>query len=438
VSDDDRRAGWARDAATEVDAARSELLDLLTRLVTTPSVSGTDPEHEIQADLAAELAGDGLDVDHWQLPMTELAAEPDFPGVEVDRNQAWGVVGRLAGSGGGRSLMLNGHVDVVPTGDLAAWSMPDPFSGTVRAGELHGRGACDMKAGLAAAVVAARAVRRAGVPLRGDLLVACVPAEEDGGMGTYGLLRRGWRADACVVPEPTGLDLVPANAGALTFRLRVPGRATHASRRTEGVSALEKFLPVLAALRDLEVRRNRDPDPLLARWPIAYPLSIGTVRSGDWASTVPDLLEAEGRLGVALDEPVEQARADLEAAVAEACAGDAWLREHPVAVEWWGGQFASGRLPAGSDLPDRVRRAHGRAGGGPQEVWAGPYGSDLRLLTGLGGVPTLHYGPGDSALAHAPDERVPLEDVLTTARALALLAVDVCTGPDAVDGPDRA
>jgi acetylornithine deacetylase len=132
---------------------------------------------------------------------------------------------------------------------------------------------------------------------------------------------------------------------------------------------------------------------------------------------------------------VVAARAALEEAVAEACADDPWLRTHPVEVEWWGGQFASGRVPATSDLPDRVAAAHAAVGGGSQQRWAGPYGSDLRLMTGLGGVPTVQYGPGDSALAHAPDESVPLAEVALTARALAALAVDLC-GPEAapVDG----
>lgn len=418
---------WASRVLDEVASAEDAALATLAGLVRVPSVGGTDAEHEIQAELAAKLDASGLEVDHWRLPLDELLAAPDFPGVEVERSEAWGLVGRVPGTGDGASPMLNGHVDVVPTGDPGAWSRPDPFSGQVVGAELHGRGACDMKAGLVAALVAAAAVRRAGVPLRGDLLLACVPGEEDGGLGTYATLRRGWTADACVVPEPTGLHLVPANAGALTFRLTVTGRATHASRRTEGVSALEKLLPVLAALDRLEARRNADVDPLMARWPIAYPLSIGKVSAGDWASTVPDLLVAEGRLGVALDEPVGEARAALESAVAEACAGDPWLRDHAVEVTWWGGQFAPGRLPADSDLLDRVRRAHTAAGGGAQETWGGPYGSDLRLLTAAG-IPTLHYGPGDAALAHAADERVPVAEVLHCARTLALLALDVC-GP---------
>jgi acetylornithine deacetylase len=416
---------WAARVLEEVDAAAGTAVDRLAELVRVPSVGGSAAEHEIQAMLAAELGQSGLEVDHWRLPLDELLAEPDFPGVEVERSEAWGLVGRLPGRGDGASLMLNGHVDVVPTGDLAAWSRPNPFSGEVAGGELYGRGACDMKAGLVAAISAVSAVRRAGAPLRGDLLIACVPGEEDGGLGTYATLRRGWRADCCVLPEPTGLDVIPANGGALTFRLRVPGRATHASRRTEGVSAVEKFVPVLAALQRLERRRNTDVDPLLARWPVAYPLSVGRVVAGDWASSVPDLLVAEGRLGVALDEPVEAARKDLEHAVAEACADDPWLTEHPVTVEWWGGQFASGRLPADSDLADRVGRAHRRAGGGPQQTWGAPYGSDLRLLAGAG-IATLHYGPGDSALAHAADERVPIADMHLVARSLALLALDVC------------
>jgi acetylornithine deacetylase len=420
---------WSARVLAEVDARLPETFDLLAELVRIPSVSGTDSEYEIQARLADELAGAGLEVDHWRIPLDELMAEPEFPGVEVERQEAWGLVGRLpASSSGGGSLLLNGHVDVVPIGSPAAWSRPDAFSGQIVGDTLFGRGACDMKAGLVAALAAVQAVRRVGVPLRGELMLACVPGEEDGGLGSYAMLRRGWRADACVVPEPTGLDLVTANAGALTFRLRVPGRATHASRRSEGISAVEKFLPVLAALQALEAARNASVDPLMARWPLAYPLSIGRLAAGDWASSVPDLLVAEGRLGVVLDEPMDTARSALETAVAEACAADPWLRDHPVTVEWWGGQFASGRLPASSDLADRMAAAHSAVGGGTLQTSGAPYGSDLRLLSGIGGIPTLHYGPGDALLAHAPDERVPLAEVATAARALALLALDIC-GP---------
>ncbi|MET0460233.1 MAG: ArgE/DapE family deacylase [Ilumatobacteraceae bacterium] len=411
-----------------VDELADAMLAEAAALVRIPSVSGTDGENEAQAWLAQRLTGAGHEVDHWPLPLAQLAADPDFPGMEVDRREAWGLVARLAGTGDGPTLMLNGHIDVVPTGDPEAWTDP-PFGATARGGRLFGRGACDMKAGLIASLCAVEALRASGVRLRGDVVLASVQGEEDGGLGTFGLLRRGWTADACVIAEPTELDVIPANSGALTFRLRVHGQATHAARRTDGVSAIERFWPLWQALADLERRRHETVDPVMARWPLAHPLSIGSVHAGDWASSVPDLLVAEGRLGVALDESVTAARRALEDAVSEANHGDPWLREHPAELEWWGGQFASGRLPADSDLTERVRRAHGTAAGeaaAAPAVYGAPYGSDLRLLTGLGGIPTVQYGPGDAALAHGPFESVPLADVVTTARTLAVLAVDVC------------
>jgi acetylornithine deacetylase len=406
---------------SELAEGRDRQVRTLVDLVRIPSVVGTAAEADIVryvADLVADLV-DGAEVDLWPIPVAELVARPDFPGMEVARSKAWGLVARLPGTGGGRSLMFNGHLDVVPPGDPGAWS-DDPFSGRVADGCVYGRGACDMKGGVVAALAAFRALRRGGVRLAGDVLFAAVVGEEDGGLGTYATLARGWRADACVITEPTGLDLLVANGGALTFRLRVPGRAAHASVRTTGVSAVEKFQPVFAALRELEAERNATVDPVMRRWRPAYPLEIGVVRAGDWSSTVPDLLVAEGRFGVALDEPVSAARAALEAAVAAASAADPWLAEHPVHVEWWGGQFASGRC-RDDGFVARVRAATDAA----PAVYGAPYGSDLRLLAEAG-IPTLQYGPGEARYAHAPDERVPVAEVQRCAETLVRLALDWC------------
>jgi acetylornithine deacetylase len=413
-----------------VDAEQDATLELLARLVAIPSVGGSEAECEIQHVLADVLHGAGFDVELWALELDDLTAEPGFPGMEVARAEAYGVLGTLPGHAPelGLSLLVDGHTDVVPPGDLAAWS-GDPYELRHMSREgrelLVGRGTCDMKAGLVAAIVAARAVRAAGVRLAGDLMIAPVVGEEDGGLGTFALVRRGITADACLIPEPTDLDLVPANAGALTFRLRVPGRAVHASRRTEGVSAIDKLAPVLAALAALEARRNADVHPLMDRWPIAYPISVGTVQAGDWASTVPDLLVAEGRLGVALGESPEQARAALEDAVRTVNASDAFLREQPVTVEWWGGQFAPGGTDDGQ-LLDLVRRAQGIAAPGrrPPAAYGAPYGSDLRLLAPH--MPTVQYGPGDTRDAHAHDECVAVDDLHACTRTLALLYLEHC------------
>ena len=390
---------------------------LLAELVRIPSVGGSPGEVRIQERLADWMRAAGLEVDHWPIDLDEVTARPDFPGMEVPRTHAWGLVGRLPGTGGGRSLMFNAHVDVVPPGEASAWR-GDPFSGRVEGDLLYGRGSCDMKGGLVAALTAVEELA-ANRP-RGDVLVACVAGEEDGGLGTYALLDRGWRADACVIPEPTGLAVVPAAAGALTFRLRVPGLAAHAARRASGVSAVEKFLPVFTALRELEARRNAGADPLFDRWDLAYPVEIGTVRAGDWASSVPGELVAEGRIGVALDESPDQARLALEEAVGRACAADPWLAAHPVAVSWWGGQFAPARTADAAFVTAMTEAAGGRA-----EQWAAPYGSDLRLLTAAG-IAALQYGPGEVDLAHAPDEHVPLSQVREAARALTRLAARHC------------
>lgn len=407
----------------------------LQALIAIPSVGGSPAELQIQDWLAERWAEEQLQVDRWGIALTELQDDPAFPGMEVARTTAVGVLAEWRGTGTGPTLLFNGHTDVVPPGDLAAWS-GDPFTPRLVPGpdgrqRLVGRGAADMKAGLVAAWAAVRAVRSSGIPLAGNVLLAPVSGEEDGGLGTYALLKhlavRQIQPDWCVIPEPTSLDIIPANGGALTFRLTVHGRATHASRRTEGVSALTAFLPVMQALEDLERQRNTNVDPLMQRWPIAYPLSIGTVQAGDWASTVPDLLTAEGRYGVALGESVDQARADFEAVVATACATDPWLREHPVQVQWWGGQFAPGRTDPDHPVVHAVQRAHEQLLTGSPQVYGGPYGSDLRLLTGFGNIPTLQYGPGDSKVAHAPDEWVDLDEVVDCARVLAALIVDVCT-----------
>ncbi|MEU8240912.1 ArgE/DapE family deacylase [Actinoplanes missouriensis] len=397
----------------------------LVRMIRVPSVTGTDAESELQHWHAGELSALGFDVDTWKLDLAGLAAHPDHPGTEAPRTEGYGVAATL-GPSGVPALVLQGHVDVVPTGDLDKWDDRDPWSGTIRHGAVHGRGACDMKAGVVANLAVARALVAAGVTLEKPFGVHTVVSEEDGGLGAFATMLRGHRAEAAVLTEPTSGNIVVANAGAFTFELRVPGRAAHGSTRLAGHSAIDAFLPVHAAIAALERERNTDPDPVFDGNPLPYPISIGTLRAGDWASSVPDLLVAEGRLGVRLGEPPEQARAALENAVAEACGRDPWLRDHPVAVSWPGGQFASGRIDPAHPLVSEVAGAIRSAEGREVATTAAPYGSDLRLYSGLGGIPTLHYGPGDVRFAHAPREQVDVDELIRTTRTLAVLAVRRC------------
>ncbi|WP_336210300.1 ArgE/DapE family deacylase [Nonomuraea sp. LPB2021202275-12-8] len=414
-----------RDAEARVlDAIdEAETVNLLAEAVRVPSITGSDAESELQHHFARLLTEAGMEVDVWRLDLDDLRQREGFPGSEAPRVEGYGLVGVTEGGEGVPALALQGHVDVVPTGDLAKWEGSDPFAARVSGDTLHGRGACDMKAGLAANLAVVRAIRRAGVKLVRPLAVHCVVSEEDGGLGAFGTLARGHTAEAAVITEPTSGAVITANAGALTFRLEIAGRAAHGATRQEGVNSVEVFWPVFEAIRRLEAERNRDIPAVFGDNPLPYPIEVGTVRAGDWASTVPDLLVAEGRLGVRLDEDPAEARAAFEEAVLSIA--HPWLRAHPPVVTWPGGQFASGRLAAGHPLLSEVGQAVADAGGGTPPEAAAPYGSDLRLYT-AGGIATLHYGPGDVRFAHAPREQVELSELREVTRALALLAVRRC------------
>lgn len=430
------------DGMSTVEQAAVAALDeqgvvaFLRELVAIPSLDGE--ESAAQRYVAAWMRSAGLGVDEWDIDLAATSAHPDFS-CEVERDEAVGVVGWVgpaAKDGGGRDLILDGHIDVVPAGELAAWSM-DPWKGALRDGRVYGRGACDMKGGLSAALFAAKALQDAGVPLRGRVLVAPVVGEEDGGLGTLATILRGHTAHAAIVTEPTSLDVVTTGAGSLMFRLTVEGRAAHGSVRSEGVSAIEKFVPLFAAIREVEaercgVRAGRtavagDPgSPLYAGHRLPWPIEVGTLRAGEWASSVPERLVCEGRFGVAPGEDEAVARLSLEEAIAAAAEEDEWLREHPPLVEWWGGRFA----PAVTDADDplvRTLAAAATAALGEEPRLAGvTYGSDMRLFVNVGGMPCVLFGPGDVRECHMPDESISADEVVRAARALIVTAMRYC------------
>lgn len=412
--------------ARVLDAIDEQMLvETLVKLIQIPSVTGTAAESEIQAWQARLLSEIGFEVDHWKIDLDTVAEHPDFPGTEAPRQDGYGTVGVL-GPSGLPALILQGHIDVVPTGDLNNWEDRNPWSGVIKNNAVHGRGACDMKAGVAANLAVARAIVSSGVKLKQPLAVHSVISEEDGGLGAFATMLRGHRGQAAVISEPTSGRVIVANAGALTFELRVHGQATHGSARLAGHSAFDAFLPIYAAIAKLERERNKCPDILFAGNSLPYPISVGIVRTGDWASSVPDLLVAEGRLGVLLDEAPGAAKADFERAMAEAGNQDSWLRVHPVSISWPGGQFASGRIDTAHPLVEEVSDAIRIIEHREVSLGAAPYGSDLRLYAGIGGIPTLHYGPGDVRLAHGPREQVDISEVMSTTRSLALLAARRC------------
>jgi acetylornithine deacetylase len=414
-----------KDALSALD--EQGLIDALRDLIRIQSLTGQ--EATAQRWLGDHMRLLGLDVDLWTIDVASLKKHPHFPGMEVDRskNEAIGLVGSWQKTGGDRSkekrLVFNGHIDVVPEGDHANWKY-DPWGAELVDGRIYGRGACDMKSGLMAALFAIKAIIDAGISINGSLMLQSVIGEEDGGIGTFASLLRGHAGDAAIVCEPTHLNLIPAQAGALTFIVRVHGKSAHASVRLEGVSALEKYLDIHRTLFQLERERNSEIEhQLLGKLKLPYPLNIGRVQAGNWSSTVPEELVLEGRIGVAMGEDSESVRRQFEQTLNHLAEADSWLRNHPLEIEWSGGQFDSGEIPMDHHLVKLLEQCVLDITGEIPQIEGASYGSDLRLFVNMGGFPAVLFGPGDVNVAHMPDECVDVQEVILAARAYILAAI---------------
>jgi acetylornithine deacetylase len=387
----------------------------LRESVAIPSYEGE--EYKMQLFMAKTLEEHGYKVDRWEIDFDELSKHPNFS-ISYERDEGLGVVG-VKGSEGGKSLILCGHIDTVAPGDIDNWDSI-PLETTVRGGKIYGRGTNDMKGGIAAALYAVKAVTDT-VKLKGKVIFESCIGEEDGGCGALATALRGYTADAGIIMEPSETKVAPKVAGAMSFKITVPGKGVHACVKDEGISAIDKFIVVHQGLKELESERNaRLTDPDYSRYSAPYAISIGVVNGGQWAGTVPEKVEFEGRIGVAVGEDEMVARRELEAKVRAIAESDPWLKENPPVVEWVGYSFASSSVPDDHPivtcLDDAVRDVTGR-----ESVHEGmTYASDARHLINVGNTPTTVFGPGDIRNAHGPNEYVPIEDMEVTVKTLAL------------------
>ena len=415
--------------SSAVDLLRDELIGFCQRFVRIPSLPGE--EQEAQSFVATKLKELSLEVDTVHSHFEELKNHPAFCDDGIPFDQRINVVGRwrpAAQSNGNnaRSLILNGHVDVVPVGNQKLWD-DSPWSGTIKDGKLFGRGSCDMKCGIAAGIFALQALQHLGFTPQNEVLIESVIGEESGGVGTLTSIVKGYRADAAVIMEPTSLVMCPVQAGALTFRIKVPGQAIHASMKRSGVSAIEKFYQIFDAVNELEQKRHRNYSHPLYDDPLGVaPISVGTVVGGDWHSTVPNEVIAEGRYGVFPGESRETARDAFAEVIHDVASNDPWLRENPPVLEWFEGQFESGETDVKEPIIGLLADSHRDITGAGPKLNGVPYGSDLRLFTNHGKIPAVLYGPGDVAHAHTVNEFIPLEEVVTCTKVLALTICRTC------------
>ncbi|MDP9258266.1 MAG: ArgE/DapE family deacylase [Actinomycetota bacterium] len=419
-----------------VVARREALVALTSELVAYNTVThtpGAPPRQEraLQEHLAALLRRHGADVVLHEPDASALRPHAMVP-EELTFEGRPQLVARFRGNGGGRTLLLNGHVDVVDVEPRANWTLADPFAATVHDGRLYGRGTCDMKGGVASMVVAACTLAALGVPLAGDLIVNTVTEEESTGAGGL-FAARLLQADAAIVPEPSSLAVWVACRGSLLPRITVHGRAGHAGiaplppEQGGAVNAIEKMTVVLAAIERLREHWSLRPKHRYLSPGDCVPTII---TGGEWLVTYPATCALECHVEYLPERADEHGYGSLverefEQWIAEAAARDAWLREHPPEISWGVGGVPPAEVATDAPIVQTLVEA-GRDLGQPHHLGGLDNWHDGATLTVEAGIPAVCFGPGDIHRAHAADEYVPIDDLVACAQRIALTALRFC------------
>ncbi|MEA3319184.1 MAG: peptidase [Bacillota bacterium] len=405
-------------------------IKLLRKLIQERSVQGH--ESSAQAVVIEACRELGMEIDIWEPDSKEMSLHENFVSTRDNFEDSPNVVATWKGTGGGRSIILNGHIDVVPEGDLLQWEC-DPYEGKVQDGKIYGRGSTDMKGGNVSLLLALNALKSIGVKLKGDVIFQSVIEEESGGAGTLATILRGYSADAVLIPEPTNMKIFPKQQGSMWFRLKVKGRSAHGGTRYEGVSALEKSILVIEKIQKLETKRNeRVEDPLYKGIPIPLPINIGKVEGGSWPSSVPDMVVLEGRIGVGPEEKLVEVKQELATWMESMSETDPWFKSHPVELEWFGAQWVPGSVELGHPFVKMIEKAYIQVEKKQPILEASPWGTDGGLFTQLSGIPTVVCGPGTTEVAHYPNEFIYIDEMIKAAEIFAILLMDWCEISDEV------
>ncbi|MEM8754722.1 MAG: ArgE/DapE family deacylase [Pseudomonadota bacterium] len=415
----------ADDILAAVDDGFDEQVEWTRELVRHPSLRGR--EHTAQDFIHDALARRGYAMDRWAIDVADIEGHPGFSPVKVDYSNAINVVGaHRPRVETGRSLILNGHVDVVPEGPRDMWSR-HPFDPHVEGDWMYGRGAADMKAGIGINVFALDALRSLGLQPAARVYVQSVTEEECTGNGALACLVRGYRADAAIITEPEDDKLVRANVGVLWFRVNLRGLPVHVREAGAGANAIEAAFPIITALRALEERWNDERGAHRHFEDLDHPINfnVGKIEGGDWASSVPAWCGFDCRISIFPGwSPAERAK-EVEAAILDAAKAIPFLANNLPEVEW-NGFFAEGYvLEEGSEAELTLGRAHARAYGASLETLVTPGYLDGRVFVLYDDTPCLVYGPYSENI-HGFDERVSLSSVKRVTGSVALFVAEWC------------
>jgi acetylornithine deacetylase len=414
---------------TQIMNAVDETFDrqtaVLADLVRIPSLRYKEaPAQDMMARLFKE---EGLGVDRWQIHIDDIKHLPGYSPKHVDYDDAWNVVGAWRPNNPrGRSLILNGHIDVVPEGPHDMWTAP-PFEPRIKDGWMHGRGSGDMKAGLVGNHFALIALKRLGWRPAADVYMQSVVEEECTGNGALACLQRGYRADAALIPEPSGGVMTIAQVGVMWFQVKVTGHPVHVYKADAGSNAIESAFRLIQALRELEkqwnARKADDPHFHDHHHPVNF--NVGHIEGGDWASSVPAWCTFDMRVGVLPSQTLAEARREIEDCVRRAAANDPFLGNAPPTVTWEGFQAEPFVLKNHEQVRAVLAQAHQTVFGEALKDRTSTGTADNRFFGLYAGIPALVYGPQSDDI-HGFDERVNLESVRKITQATALFIAQWC------------
>jgi acetylornithine deacetylase len=410
-------------ALSQAIAARREAaIELIQELVRRPSF---ESEGEVQAFIADWWRARGIESDLWEPDIERLKEHRGFVPVDYDYEGRPNQVVVFKGQGGGASLALNGHTDVVPV-DPAPWKYGGPWSGEYVDGRIYGRGSVDMKGGVACAMVVMDALLECGIKLKGDLQMQFVADEENGGNGSLAAVMRGYRADATIFLEPTSPNfLVISSRGAQFFRIIVPGKEAPIEHTMTTVNVIEKAFVLFKAVQDYACWRAAQADHPLYDWdPTKIPVAVCKIQAGNWPSTFPAQCIMEGSLECLPGEDINQVKERFRAYLLQVAGQDAWLKEHPPIIEWFGLWFEAGETPIDSPFVKQFVSSYQQVTGNKPAILGGG-GSDLRIPILYADSPSAHFGPHGGAI-HSTDEYVEVDSVMEVAQVLGRFILDWC------------
>lgn len=407
-----------------IDQRRDEIIEFLGKLVSFPSVTGD--ELEIQNFISGKLREMGLDIDMWEPDHDALRSHPAYVAVERGYANRPNVVGLCRGAGNGRSLLFNGHVDVIPPGPLDAWSY-GPFSAEIHGDRLYGRGASDMKSGLAAMTMALDSLIRLDIRLKGDVILEYTMDEELSGNGTLACVMKGYSADAGICCETSSLHVQPACIGRIWFEISVHGKPAGIQRRWEGVNAIEKGYDVVKAVSNLEaIRVSQLRHPLYPDNMSSLPCMVGMFESGSFPSAFPDVCILKGSIATLPGEETDVVKKSFIDHIRAFSNTDPWLTDHPPEVKFVGYCGDSAEIPPEHPIVKTLSAEFKTVVRTDPHITGRQGAADTRYLIKYGHTPTVIFGPGLTEQMHSTNEWVNIDDVITATKILALTIMEWC------------